>query len=294
MKVYKDSFSDSIIEAFLGKNKISIGGEDYLPFYDEDGFSPRICMAFEIWDKPPYGRLDWDESVLGGVFNSPGDWAKKSIEEFGAEVLCLNLASSSDTGCPDLKSALFSVKSVLDAEPKALIVKGNGHADIDNQILPKIALEFKDENLIIGSVTLENYKTIAVSVLENGHSIIAESPIDINIAKQLNIMLRDLGFPPERIMADPTTGALGYGLEYGCSIMERARLAALSGDKALAHPFINFIGAEAWRVKEAFLYGYIWEAVTAAACILSGCSVAVMRHHKAIESLRKFLNDMLK
>ena len=142
----------------------------------------------------------------------------------------------------------------------------------------------------------DNYKTLAAAVMADGHSIIAESPIDINIAKQLNILFSDMGLPLERIAIDPTIGALGYGLEYAYSIMERARLAALSGDKTLACPFICFVGQEAWRAKEAkdstVEQGVAWEAVTATALIQAGADLLVMRHPEAIKKVNNYIDEL--
>jgi acetyl-CoA decarbonylase/synthase complex subunit delta len=143
----------------------------------------------------------------------------------------------------------------------------------------------------------DNYKTLAAAVLADGHNIIAESPIDINIAKQLNILISDMGLSLERIVINPTIGALGYGLEYAYSIMERARLAGLSGDKTVANPFICFVGHEAWRAKEAKddaqpQRGIAWEALTATALLQAGGDLLVMRHPKAIEKVNKYIEEL--
>jgi acetyl-CoA decarbonylase/synthase complex subunit delta len=142
--------------------------------------------------------------------------------------------------------------------------------------------------------------------LADGHNIIAESPIDINIAKQLNILISDMGLPLERIVINPTIGALGYGLEYAYSIMERARLAALAGDKTVAMPFICLVGQESWRAKEAKASsaefpawgpqserGVVWESVTATALIQSGADILVMRHPKAVEKVNKYIDNLM-
>jgi acetyl-CoA decarbonylase/synthase complex subunit delta len=158
----------------------------------------------------------------------------------------------------------------------------------------------------VGSAVQDNYKTLTAAVLADGHNIIAESPIDINIAKQLNILISDMGLPLERIVINPTIGALGYGLEYAYSIMERARLAALAGDKTVACPFICFVGQEAWRVKEAkasqqefpswgpqLERGIIWEAMTATALIQAGADILVMRHPEAIEKVNEYIESLM-
>ncbi|MDD2654028.1 MAG: acetyl-CoA decarbonylase/synthase complex subunit delta, partial [Candidatus Omnitrophica bacterium] len=141
--------------------------------------------------------------------------------------------------------------------------------------------------------------------LADGHSIIAESPIDINIAKQLNILISDMGLSAERIVINPTIGALGYGLEYAYSIMERGRLSALNGDKMLAMPYICFVGYEAWRAKEAKASekefpawgkekerGIAWEMVTSTALLQAGADILVMRHPQAIQEVQKTINQL--
>jgi len=176
-----------------------------------------------------------------------------------------------------------------------LIIIGSGDDAKDNLIIPAVSEAAKGERCLLGSATQDNYKTIVASSLADGHSIIAESPIDINIAKQLNILISDMGLPIERIAINPTTGSLGYGLEYAYSIMERSRLAALSGDKTLASPFICFVGQETWRTKEAkteLKQGILWEALTASALIQAGADILVMRHPEAIEKVRSHINTL--
>ena len=185
-----------------------------------------------------------------------------------------------------------------------LIIIGCGDDAKDNEILPVCCQAAGGHNCLIGEVTQDNYKTLTVAALADNLSLIAQSPIDINIAKQLNILVSDMGMPKERIVINPTIGALGYGLEYAYSIMERARLAALSGDTMLAMPFICLVGQEAWRAKEAKATeqefpqwgrererGIIWESTTALALIQAGADILVMRHPKAVECIGKYIKE---
>jgi acetyl-CoA decarbonylase/synthase complex subunit delta len=179
-----------------------------------------------------------------------------------------------------------------------LIIKGCGDDAKDNEVLAACAEAAKGERCLIGSAVQDNYKTLVAAVMADGHNIIAESPIDINIAKQLNILISDMGLPLERIVIDPTIGALGYGLEYAYSIMERARLAGLSGDKTVASPFICFAGQEAWRAKEAKTgteeQGVMWEVLTSCALIQAGGDIIVMRHPKAVEKVNKYIKELFR
>jgi len=152
------------------------------------------------------------------------------------------------------------------------------------------------ENCLFGIATQNNYKTLTAACLSAGHSIISEAPIDINIAKQLNILICDMQFPADKIVIHHATGALGYGLEYTYSIMERTRLAGLSGDKMLSMPMVSFVGQEAWRTKEAKTgvkdTGVLWEIATAAAYLNSGADILVINHPKAAEEIKKTIGQL--
>ena len=278
---------------------IKIGGEESLPCLFKEGAMPnKPQIAFEIWDILP---VDWPvglASEYGKALNDPFLWAEKCVKEFKANSLCVRLQGAhpdfSDKS-PDEEAAF--IKKLLSKVNVPLIILGSGNDAKDALLLPVCAEIAKGERSLIGSATQDNYKAIAASALANGHSVIAESPIDVNIAKQLNILISDMGMPLERIAINPTIGALGYGLEYAYSIMERARLAALSGDKTLASPFVCFVGQEAWRAKEAKAaenldQGIMWEVLTATALIQAGADLLIMRHPKAIEKVSKYIDNL--
>ena len=196
---------------------------------------------------------DWHpllSKYFSDVWDNPGKWAKKCVEEFGADLICLRLA-----GCdPDGKNkgpeeAAAAVKSVLEKTGVPLIIWGCGNDDKDNEVLPKCSEVSAGERCLLGSITEDNYKTLVALCKADGHKLIAESPVDINIAKQVNILATDLGLDAEDIVIYPTSGALGYGMEYVYSIMERGRLAGLSGDKMWAMPILCDIGKEVWKLK---------------------------------------------
>ncbi len=314
----KEHWSGSITEVKIGATKeeggsrssvVKVGGQTTLPFLFEEGkILNRPVVAMEIWDIAP---LDWPEVLkqpFADVFNNPSSWAKKCVEEFKADLICIKLQGCHpDFGNKTAEGAAEVVKSVLGAVSVPLIILGCGDDTKDNEILPKCAEVSKGERCLIGDAVSDNYKTLAAACLADQHNIIAESPIDINIAKQLNILITDMGIPAERIVINPTIGALGYGLEYAYSIMERARLAALSGDKMLAMPFIAFVGQEAWRAKEAKatieehpewgkqeIRGPMWENVTAAALLQAGADILVMRHPKAVLEIKKTIEKLMK
>ncbi|MBL7070117.1 MAG: acetyl-CoA decarbonylase/synthase complex subunit delta [Candidatus Omnitrophica bacterium] len=289
------------------KSNILIGGQNTMPFLSAEGQIPhKPVVAFEIWDTPP---LEWPKALLEAYGDVVGDtvaWAQKAAGDFKAESLCLRLQGAHpDFGDKDADSEVKLVSKLLESVDLPLIVLGSGDDAKDNQVLPAICEAAKGQRCLIGSAVSDNYKTLAAAVLADGHNIIAESPIDINIAKQLNILISDMGLPLERIVINPTIGALGYGLEYAYSIMERARLAALAGDKTMACPFICLVGHEAWRAKEAKASisefplwgedvprGVLWEVITATALLQAGGDLLVMRHPLAVEKIKKYIDNL--
>ncbi len=278
---------------------VKIGGENTLPFLFREGDVPhKPVVAFEVWDTPPD---DWPLELSKNykdVFNDPLSWAEKCAGEYKAGILCVSLQGAHpDFGNKSAEDEAAFIKQLLNKVSVPLIITGCGDDTKDNLILPVCCEAAKGERCLIGSAVQDNYKTITAAVLADGHSIIAESPIDVNIAKQLNILISDMGLPLERIVVNPTIGALGYGLEYAYSIMERARLAALAGDKTLASPFICFVGQEAWRAKEAKIeaeQGIMWEVLTATALLQAGAGLLVMRHPVAIDRINKYIEELMK
>ena len=156
--------------------------------------------------------------------------------------------------------------------------------------------------MVLGPCEEKNYRTIVAAALANGHLVTAKTPMDVNLSKQLNILIHDMGLPMERIIADPTTGALGYGIEYGYSVMERLRLAALQGDGMTQQPLFVTPGGEAWRAKESRTGEGVpaawgdcqtrainWEAMTAAALVESGADIVVLRHPETVARVKKMI-----
>lgn len=288
---------------------VTVGGAKSLPFISYEGLTGnRPVVAMEIWDRAPE---DWPQPLLdalGDAVKSPERWAKKCVEEFGAEMICLKLAGTHpDAGDAPPKAAAAVVKAVLAATGVPLIIWGCDHDEKDNEVLPRCSEAARGEKCLIGAVTDDNYKTLVAACLADGHAIIGLSPIDINIAKQVNILISEMGFPLDRVVMYPTTGALGYGLEYSYSIQERGRVAALGGDKMMAMPVICMIGQESWRAKEARASaaeapgwgdantrGLYWEIATAAALLQAGSDILVLRHPAAVAATRDMLGKLIK
>ncbi|MFH0878014.1 MAG: acetyl-CoA decarbonylase/synthase complex subunit delta [Candidatus Omnitrophota bacterium] len=288
---------------------LTLGGESTLPFLFKEGQIPHApVIAAEIIDGADEDVPESLQKDLGKLLKNPVDWANHMVTEAGADLVCLKLQGiHPDFGNKSARDAKDLALAVLKKIKTPLVVLGCGQADKDSEVLPLISEATKGERFLFGDAVQENYKTLTAACIADGHSIIAESPIDVNIAKQLNILISDLGMPLERIAINPTIGALGYGLEYAYSIMERARNAALSGDKMLAMPFVCFVGQEVWRAKEAKVSetefpqggnarerGIMWEVVTAMAMLAAGADLLTMRHPEAIRIVKNAIADLMK
>ncbi len=268
--------------------------------------SEKPVIAMDVLDCAPQ---DWPDTLAEqykGGMDSPGDWAKKCVEEFGAELICVKFEGiHPDKADKDASHAVKVVEEVIKAVGVPLILWGCGNDEKDNQVMPKVSEATKGENCLIGTVKEDNYKALTAIAIADGHYLITEAPLDINIAKQVNILISDMGFPLERIVTFQATGALGYGIEYAYSIQERQRLAALGGDKMMAMPVICDVGYEAWRAKEAKLVdapewgavedrGPMWEVATAICLLQAGVDIIRMRHQRAAATVRNFINQIWK
>jgi acetyl-CoA decarbonylase/synthase complex subunit delta len=171
-------------------------------------------------------------------------------------------------------------------------------ADKDNEVLPAVSETARGQRIAIGNCEEKNYRTVVAVCIADGHVAIPCSPVDLNLAKQLNILLTDAGLPLDAILMDPTTGALGYGLEYTYSVMERLRLAGLGGDKMTSMPFINNVGEDVWKQKEAKVAqglpeswgdlkqrAIVWEEITATTLLQAGSNLLVLRHPSSVEKV---------
>jgi acetyl-CoA decarbonylase/synthase complex subunit delta len=308
LDIFKETYAGGIKEITLGKGPkaVTVGGETCYPFYQFEGkmaHKPRIAM--EVWDVMPE---DWAEAALApfkDVASDPAAWAKKCVTQFGAEMIVLQLKSvDPNTNNASPEEAAATVKKVLAAIDVPLIIWGCANAQKDEAVFKKVAEECSDANLVIGPVEDKNHKGIGAAAMGYGHTVISSSPIDVNLAKQVNILLENLGMPSSRMIVDPTTGGLGYGLEYTYSVMERLRMAAMAqGDDKLQLPIINNLGNEVWKCKEAKLSaadaptlgdpekrGILMEAVGAVTYLMAGSDILIMRHPEAIRMAKAFID----
>jgi acetyl-CoA decarbonylase/synthase complex subunit delta len=304
----KETYSGRIKEITLGQGKkaVTVGGESCYPFYNFEGEMPnKPRVAMEIWDMEPE---EWPEAALSpfkDVLSDPAAWAKKCVDQYGAEMIVLQLKSTDPNGKDaSADEAVATVKKVLAAIDVPLIIWGTANVEKDEEVLKKIAEQCQGKNLILGPVEDKNHKGIGAAAMGFGHTVIASSPIDVNLAKQCNILLENLGVSSDKIIVDPTTGGLGYGLEYSYSVMERIRMAALAqGDDKLQLPLINNLGNEVWKCKEAKLKvadaptlgdpekrAVLMEAVGAVAYLMAGSDVLIMRHPESIRLVKSYID----
>jgi CO dehydrogenase/acetyl-CoA synthase delta subunit len=304
--LYKDISTEKIREVVIGEGEkaIKLGGENILPFYFFEGsMENEIKIAMEILDVKPE---DWPQSLakyFSDVFHDPALWAKKCVEFYKAEAICLYLQGTDPNYLDlDVNHAKKVVKKVRDAIDVPLIIWGSGNSEKDVEILKEVAELIGERGAVIGPVLDTNYRTLGAIAMGYNLPVIASTPIDVNLAKQLNILLENMGVTLDKIIIDPSIGALGYGIEYAYSVMERIRIAALYyKDIALQSPFVCAIGREVWGTKEAQLpkdeifgdqegRGILMEAITAVVLALAGGDLLIMRHPKAIEICKSFFN----
>ncbi|OGW45106.1 MAG: acetyl-CoA decarbonylase/synthase complex subunit delta [Nitrospirae bacterium RBG_13_41_22] len=307
----KETYSGKVYSVTVGAGPkaLTFGGENILPFHTFEGTSlNKPVIAYEIQDISPD---DWPEVVrkpYKDVSNNPVSWAKFCQDTLKARAIALRLMGTHpDRENRSAGDASNIVREVLSAIEIPLIILGSNNAEKDATVLIAAAEAAKDRNCIIGKAQEANYKTIAAAAMANNHKLIAMSELDINLSKQLNILITQMGFDKERIITDPMCSALGYGLEYTYSVMERIRLAALTqNDVTMQQPMLGDVGIFVWKVKETQAsetdvpqWGSLeeravaWEAVTAMALLIAGAELLIMRHPKAIEAVEKVIEELI-
>ncbi|GLI53142.1 acetyl-CoA decarbonylase/synthase complex subunit delta [Thermodesulfovibrio yellowstonii] len=304
----KETYTGKIPEIVFGKDKKAyFGGESALPFHFFEGeFPHKPLIAFEIQDDIPEDYPEELAKVYSSVWDSPVKWAK-FCETLGAEAIALRLMSTHpDSKDSKPEEAADKVKKILSEIDLPLIILGSNHSEKDAEVLPVVSDASRGYNCIIGKAQEGNYKTITASAMAGGHSLIAMSELDVNLAKQLNILITQMDFPREKIIIDPMCSALGYGFEYTYSVMERIRIAGqIQGDNMLCVPMVADVGFYVWKTKESQASesdipewgslherAVMWEAVTACSFLLSGAELLIMRHPEAINTVKRFIGDL--
>ncbi len=300
-------WSGTIGEVTLGATKAEggtrrvsyrIGGGTTLPFLEKETSSPSPLIAFELCDYPPF----WSPIVrnyCGDLVNNLAEWTKTADTTYRADLIRLHLNSTRQRDFADIPAVGKTVETVLSASSLPLIIEGSNEPKIDSEVFQRCGESGQGERLLLGTAEASHYRSIAAAALAYNHSLIAQSPIDVNLAKQLNILLKEIGVPRDHIVIDPYTGALGYGFEYSYSAMERIRFAALKGDSDLAMPVICS-AADTLNIKEVReadpavqdATAVSWEFYTGIAAAVAGAEIICVRHPKTIGMLRDAFASM--
>jgi acetyl-CoA decarbonylase/synthase complex subunit delta len=310
-EVPKISYNGTIKEIPLGKeaNPLIVGGETSYPFYLFEGEMPHPPkIAMEVYDSPPQ---EWPQAVLdpfADVLDDPSAWAQKCVASYGADMIVLQLASTDPNAQnTSAEQAAEVAMKVTGAVEVPVIVWGTANLEKDTEVLKAITEACTGKNIIFGPVEEGNYKALGAAALAFQHTLVASTPIDVNLAKQLNILLGNLGVTDDRILVDPTVASLGYGLEYSYSVIERDRMAALTQeDERLQFPIVCNLAKEVWKTKETRLStdeapllgdaskrGVLMEAMTALMFLLAGVDILIMRHPEAVQLVRDFVHDLM-
>ena len=285
-----------------------VGGATAMPFHLWEGEMPnRPLVAMEVFDlvSEKYPRVL--REVYGDLLQHPAEMAKVCVERYGADLISVRLdGTHPEKGNRTPEQAVELVKSVLAAVDVPLIVTGHNHYDRNNEVLKAVAAACAGENLLLNWVEQNNYRTIAGAAMGYGHCVVSQSPIDVNISKQMNILLTGMDLKREQIVIDPLTGAMGYGIEYTYSVMERIRLTGLGGDAMLAMPMIVSPGQECAKIKELRaseqempVWGdlrkraALWELTTATSLLYAGADILIMYNPEAVAALKRAIARLM-
>jgi acetyl-CoA decarbonylase/synthase complex subunit delta len=288
-----EAYTGTVREIALGTGAktTKIGGETALPFhfFDQGAIPNPPRLALEVWDMAPKDWARWTLEPFQDVISDPVRWAQKCVSH-SADAVCLRLVSADPAaGDTSPEAAAQLVKTVAESIPVPLIVYGPDDEKKNAAVLAKVAEVCRGQNLLLGPAVKENYEAIAKPVLEHGHCLIAQTSLDINLMKELNIKICK-SFPPDRVVIDPISSALGYGMEYSFSIMERIKqTGVIFKDGMTQMPIIANLAGECWKTKEAKEnrnQGILWEGMTAVSLLLAGANIAVLRHPETLRYVK--------
>ena len=300
-------WSGSVGEVALGATKAEggtrsvsyrIGGGTTLPFIGKNDRKTSPLVAFEVCDNPAF----WPPVIrhaCGDLMDNLADWAKAAGSQYGADMVRLFLTSTRQRNFADIAATGKAVETVLSATSLPLIIEGSNEPRIDSEVFQSCGEAGQGERLLLGTAEAGRYRSIAAAALAYDHAVIAQSPIDVNLAKQLNILLREIGVQHDHIVIDPYTGSLGYGFEYSYSAMERIRYSALKGDADLAMPMICS-AIDTLTIKEVREapagteddFAVKWEFYTGIAAAAAGAEIICVRHPKTVTLLKDAFVNM--
>jgi acetyl-CoA decarbonylase/synthase complex subunit delta len=297
-----EKYQGKIDTVILGNGDRAAGGSDGMPFLSFENTSKRrVMIAGEVFDDiSDYPELAG--SMFDGRHKDPVEWARM-WRSLGADMICLRLKGTDpDRKKRTPKEAGELVRRIADATQLPIIVYGCGTPDVDKDVMREVSGSVKDTKLILGKADEDDYKTISSAAMAGRHTLIAFSNLDVNLAKQMNIILTDFGIGRSDILMDPLMAPLGMGLDYSYSVNERIRLAALSGDRMLQVPMICDASG-AWDVGDAVndeddglgdakSRVTWWEAITAMAAIVSGADIVIMKGPGAADMIMGYADEL--
>ena len=298
------AFSSSIgtVTVGTGEKAVKLGGVNVLPFYSFDApieNAPKIGVEITDAGLAAYPQKGLQEFYAGCT--TPAEMAKRAESMPGVSFICLHLEGADPNGeNKSTEDCVAIAKSVADATNLPLVIMGCKNIEKDSELFTKISEALQGKNILVLSAREEDYKTVGASAaLAYGQKVGAESAVDINLAKQLNVLMTQLGVAPSSIVMNAGSAAAGYGYEYVASTLDRIRAAALAqSDDQLQMPIMTPVSTEAWSVKEAIMSeadmpewgdaeerGIEMEITTAAACLTGGSDAVIMRHPAAIKAI---------
>ncbi|MGL4796601.1 MAG: acetyl-CoA decarbonylase/synthase complex subunit delta [Paraclostridium sp.] len=309
MSVQKYSGKISEVELGIGERAIKIGGENILPFYSFDGEATNTQkIGVEILDVYPESWTEALKDLYKDVANDSVEWAKYIEENVNPDFLCLKFEGADPNGLDKTPEECAELaKKVAENTKLPIVIAGTGNFEKDAKVFEKVAQAVDGYNCLFMSATEENYKGVgAAASMAYGHKVGAESSVDINLAKQLNVLLTQLGVKQENIVMNIGCSAVGYGYEYVASTMDRIRLAALGqNDKTLQMPIVTPVAFEAWNVKESVATiedepiwgcqesrGISMEISTAASALAGGSNAVILRHPKSVETIKTLVSEL--
>jgi len=308
-----ETYPGKVVEVKLGATRseggtrgktVVIGGETTPALYTFERPTPHPpVISLDVFDmEVPLAKAV--KMHVKDVLGDPAAWAKLAVDKFGADMITIHLISIDplvEDASP--KEAVKTVEAVAQAVDVPLIIGGCGDPVKDAEVFREVCETFAGERFLISSITRDmNVERCAKFVKKNGHVALSFTPMDLNLARELNRRLYDF-LPKEDIVMDLTTAALGYGLDYAFTNMERARLAALMGDPELAHPMSSGT-TNAWAAREAWmkmapewepreLRGPLWEVVTALTLLLAGVDIFMMMHPAAVKTVKDVIAQLM-
>ena len=317
MKLPKNNCEVPVYTVKLGATKAeggtrgrtyTIGGASCMPFHLWEGEMPnRPLVAMEVFDVVSEKYPAVLRGIYGDLLKNPAAMAKACVEKYGADLISVRLEGTHpEKGNRSVEESVALVKSILQAVDVPLIITGHNNFDKNNEVMKAVAQACAGENLLLNWVEQDNYRTIAGAAMAYGHSLVAQSPIDVNIAKQLCILLGNMDIKPNQIIIDPMTSAIGYGVEYTYSVMERTRMTGIQGDKKLASPMIVSTGQECAKAKEfkatekefpawgdLAKRAVMLELATATNLLYAGAEILIMYHPDAIAGVKKAITKLM-